>query len=84
MISKSENYTHRTKVVYIFHDFKKEKKNPLCIHLWSKQVYTFLNNQDRHEKQREKQESEDDSSFQVSVITPSHLYINGVRVINYS
>lgn len=48
---------------------KREKKNPLCIHLWSKQVYTFLNNQDRHEKQREKQESEDDSSFQVSVIT---------------
>lgn len=32
-------------------------------------MYTFLNNQDRHEKQREKQESEDDSSFQVSVIT---------------
>lgn len=31
-------------------------------------MYTFLNNQDRHEKQREKQESEDDSSFQVSVI----------------
>lgn len=33
-------------------------------------MYTFLNDQDRHEKQRtEKQESADESSFQVSFIT---------------